>query len=234
MIKQPSRHTASIVRHGLVLRQANGFTLVEVIAAFTLLALLTAIFGMGLVAAMKSHEFSRINVQIAQKAHLAMNRMSRELMELVDVEAISEGIDDPFIIYHRDVSGSIQRLGIHLDQIDNKIRLYTDLDTNITELNHNQIDQGDVLIDQVDEFELDYFRGQSNWTKNNDLEELSTIRLILKLTRPDSPEPNKTQDFSTIVHMRNTNNYGGATLTTHPVTKSDYSCFISAISNGGE
>jgi prepilin-type N-terminal cleavage/methylation domain-containing protein len=45
----------------------KGFTLVEVIAALALLGVLTAVFGMGIVAAARSFTFSRENVLVAQK-----------------------------------------------------------------------------------------------------------------------------------------------------------------------
>ena len=67
----------------------NGFTLLELVVSLLLLGLLTAIFGLGLVGAMQSHEFSRGNAQLTQKAHLAMKRISRELSELTEIETVS-------------------------------------------------------------------------------------------------------------------------------------------------
>lgn len=209
----------------------KGFTLLELIASLVLLGLITAIFGMGLVAALQSNEFSRANVQMAQKAQLAMMRISRELLELTHIETVSTGSDDPFIIYRRiDPSHghAFDRYGLHYEPGSGNLLLYTNLSSGITTLNGTTASQADILIDNVNSFVLSYFKGDDDWVWLSDhLALLSTIEVTLQLTRPEKPTVH--QDFSTVVHLRNTENYGGAAPTTRPASRDDYSCFIKTV-----
>jgi len=196
-----------------------------------LLGLLTAIFGMGLVAAMKSHEFSRANVQLSQKGQLAMARITRELMELTQIEAIANTTagEDPYIVYNRLLVGNDQTVGrfaIHFNPVDRTIRLYTGL-TISPPLNNFTIAQGDILLDGVAAFALTYFQGSDAWAWGSDPRLLSSIGISLQMQRPDDPA--RTQSFSTVVYLRNTNNFGGAAPTTTPASVNDYSCFIASV-----
>ncbi len=215
-----------------ILGRHSGFTLLELIASLVLLGLLTSIFSMGLVAAMKSHEFSRSNAQLVQKAQLAVTRISRELMELTEIEAIYDEAagQDPFIVYRRlskNDSQATSRTGLHFNPADHAIRLYTDF-TGTTPLTAGSISQGDILVNGVQALMLDFFQGDPSnpWNPGNDFRLLSTIEVRLKLLRPENP--GHTQDFSTIVHLRNTRNYGGAAPAARPVSGNSYSCFIKA------
>lgn len=212
-----------------------GITLLEVVIALFLMGILSAIFGMGLVGAVQSYEFSRTNTHIAQKAQLAMTRMSRELMELSRIIAVSTGENDPFIIYERLEQGNttaLARFGIHHHRgaDGNTIRLYTHLDTNVAALDGSTIDQGDVLIDGVDTFSLEFYLGEDRWllpTTVPDIQLLSIIDITMTLARTD--KPGTSQDFQTRIHLRNTQNFGGANPTLTPVSSGDYSCFISTL-----
>ena len=218
----------------LIHKNANsGFTVLELIASLVLLGLLTAIFGMGLVAAMQSHEFNRNNVHMAQKSQIAMMRISRELMELTAIEAIDTGAGDPFIIYRRTDptnSQSTVRYGLHYDTASDNLLLYTALAPTIVTLSSATSGAGDILINRVPNFSLRYFQGSSPWAWGSDFALLSSIEVNLRLMRPEKPAV--TEDFTTVVHLRNTNNYGGAAPTTRPVTRDDYTCFIDTLSNG--
>lgn len=205
----------------------KGFTLIEVVAALFLMAILTAIFGMGLVMAVQSHDFSRTNVHVAQKAELVMNRMSRELMELTDIIAVSGSGDDPFIIYERltpETPITATRFGLHHNSSANTILLYTDLDSGVSRLDSSVADQGDVLIDGVQSLTLTYYQGIPTWSFGADIQRLSTIDLNLDLERAD--RTGQTENFNIRIHLRNTNNFGGAAPTTNPASRDDYSCFI--------
>jgi prepilin-type N-terminal cleavage/methylation domain-containing protein len=213
------------------LSQITGFTLIELIASLVLLGLLTAIFGMGLVAAMKSNEFNRANVQLAQKGQLAMARITRELMELTQIEAISNAAagEDPYIVYNRlleDNEQAVGRFAIHFNPTDRTLRLYTGL-TITPPLNNFTIGQGDILLDGVAAFALTYFQGGAAWTWGSDPRLLSSIGISLQMQRPDDPA--RSQDFNTVVYLRNTNNFGGAAPTTTPATANEYSCFMTTV-----
>lgn len=208
----------------------KGFTLLELIASLVLLGLITAIFGMGIVAALQSNEFSRSNVHMAQKAQLAMMRISRELMELSHIDAVSTDSDDPFIIYRRidpSQDHAFDRYGLHYEPGSKNLLLYTNLSGSITTLDGTTASQADILIDNVNSFALSYFQGGATWVWGSDPALLSSIEVALQLARPEKPTIH--QDFSTLVHLRNTENYGGAAPTTHPVSRDDYSCFVKTI-----
>jgi prepilin-type N-terminal cleavage/methylation domain-containing protein len=215
------------------MRSDRGFTLLELIISLVLLGLLTSILGMGLVAAMNSHEFTRSNTQLAQKAQLAIARITRELTELTEIEALSDenGGDEPFILYYRPSEGqeqAVKRMGMHYSPSDLRLLLYTDC-TDSAPLSSDTADGADVLVDQVDSFSLSFFQGDTGmpWTWGNDFRLLSMIEVRLTLQRPENPD--RTQLFSTMVHLRNTRNFGGATPANLPVSRDSYSCFIKAI-----
>lgn len=208
----------------------KGFTLLEVVLALFIVGILTAIFSLGLVAAVQSFEFSRTNAHIAQKTQLAMARLTRELMELTQIASVSSEGEDPYIIYDRLVEGnppSVMRFGIHHHPDDSTIRIYTNLNAAQTSLSGSTISQGDALIDGVDNLALDYNEGAADWiftSSPNNTQQLSSIELAMTLDRLDSPD--QPQRFETTVHLRNNNNFGGATPTTTPASRDDYTCFI--------
>lgn len=212
-----------------------GFTLLEIIVSIALLGLLTAIFSMGLVAAVQSHEFSRTNVDLTQKSQLALTRIQRELTELIQVTAVSDDQATPginrFIIYERMVSGNNQstvRFGLHHNPGDHSLYLYTDLNSAVTQLDGSTVGQGDVLIDGVEDISFECFKGADAWDEDTDDQSLlSTIQVTLDLKRRDHPETS--QRFRTVVHMRNNSNAGGIPPETAPVTQNDYSCFIGIV-----
>lgn len=223
------------VPHIPLCKRQEGFTLLEIILSLILLGIVASIGGMGIVAAIESHEFSRANVHISQKAQVAMVRITRELMELTDVIDATDDSGTPginrFIIYERLMAGNNQsavRFGLHYYPGDSHIRLYTDLDGGVTQLDESTIGQGDKLIDQVNDLNIELLKGEDAWSPGtDDIDLLSTIRVTMVLKRPD--DPYKDQTFSTVVHMRNTNNFGGAAPSNNPPSKNDYSCFISVI-----
>ncbi|MFZ1985492.1 MAG: prepilin-type N-terminal cleavage/methylation domain-containing protein, partial [Desulfatitalea sp.] len=180
------------------------FTLIEMIAALALLALLASIFGMGLVAAVESYDFSRSNVQVAQKGQMAMARMIRELTELTNVINVDSG-SDPYVVYDRveEVSGvpTLTHWALQFNSANHQVMLY--------ENPPNILDNtGDILVDGVQGWSLGYFQGAAQLSWPFAINNLSTIQITLSLIRPDDPA--HTQDFTTLIHLRNNNNGGGA------------------------
>jgi prepilin-type N-terminal cleavage/methylation domain-containing protein len=207
----------------------DGFTLLELITSLVLLGLLAAVFGMGIAAAVKSNAFSRANVQLAQRGQIAMARISREIRELTSIEAISAAGEDTYIIYYRLPEGTTQRnqrYAIHFSPTDQTLRIYSSTTVN-PPLNESTISQSDILVDKVRGFSLNYYQGNLTWSWGSNPSLLSSIQVILQLERPDDPAA--TQTFQTLVHLRNSENYGGATYTTNPPTRNEYSCFISSM-----
>jgi prepilin-type N-terminal cleavage/methylation domain-containing protein len=176
----------------------EGFTLVEIIAALALLGVLTAVFGMGLVEAVKSFAFSRENVRIAQKGQLAMARVSRELMELIAIRAVSEDDEGPFIIYER-VEGDEPpvRYGLKYHRSANTLRMY-ELGQNDDNLEGRT---GHLLSDGVTRFDL-HFEDADPWLFVSDFDSIFSIGIHLELARRDDPA--NRQQFSTRVYLRKT------------------------------
>jgi prepilin-type N-terminal cleavage/methylation domain-containing protein len=67
----------------------KGFTLIEIIAALLLLAVASAIAGMGIVSGIQAYIFSRINNELVQKAQIATTRIKLDLMNMDSVTATS-------------------------------------------------------------------------------------------------------------------------------------------------
>ncbi len=180
-------------------RSRDGFTLIELIASLALLALLASIFGMGLVAAVESYDFSRSNTQLAQKGQMAMTRMIRELTELTRVVHIH----DDQIVYERMDDNGTSIWGIFFDSSSQQVLLAENIPENTTD------PQGDVLVDGVNDWSLQCYLGSELQSLPIDLNILlSTMQINLRLDRPDSPT--HTQDFTTLIHLRNNGNDGGA------------------------
>lgn len=184
----------------------SGFTFIEMIASLALLGLLASIFGMGLVAAVESYDFSRSNAQVAQKGQMAMARMTRELTELSRMVNVGAG---PFIVYDRieEVNGipTTNRWGLLFDSAARQVRLYENLDDTDTTIDAG--DTGDVLADSVAALSLRCFQGADEmliWPFTAPV----TIQITLSMDRPDSSA--HTQDFTTLIHLRNNDNAGGA------------------------
>lgn len=191
----------------------GGFTFIEILLSLMLLSILTAIFGMGLVAAMESYAFSRANADASQKGQLAMQRISRELSELVEIRTIS--FNPAYIIYSRvqdnDASPpSKVFMGIYHDGPDADLYLFSDIGE-LSELSISGDHSGKILLDHVHDFSLSFFSGDEDWIFGTDpLNQLSTIQISLGLNRGDAGE--LLQTFTGLAHMRNTNIAGGAHL----------------------
>lgn len=189
-------------------RTQSGFTLIEMIASLALLGLLAAIFGMGLVSAVESYDFSRANAQVAQKSQMAMTRMVRELTDLTRIVHLDNG-SDPYIVYERlqEINGrpTTTRWGLHFNAADQRVRLY---ENPPDQLDGTTIAQGDVLVDSVQGFSLRYYLGGSEWTTWPFTAAPSTIQITLSLRRPDGAT--QPQNFTTLIHLRNNQNDGGA------------------------
>jgi prepilin-type N-terminal cleavage/methylation domain-containing protein len=188
-----------------------GFTLIEMIASLALLGLLASIFGMGLVAAVESYDFSRSNSQIAQKGQMAMGRMIREISELTQIMNMIGG-SDPSIVYDRieEINGvtTTSRFGLSFDSASRQVRLYENLSGQLDDETIDSTDTGDVLVEGVKDLVLHYFQGTNELSIWPFSEAPATMQITLSLERPDSS--GHTQDFTTLIHLRNNGNDGGA------------------------
>jgi len=79
----------------------DGFTLIEMIASLAIVAILAAIAGIGLVQISEGFVLSRTGAEMAQKAQLAMARMTKEFDHITDVSAGSS-LSIRFDSFHAD------------------------------------------------------------------------------------------------------------------------------------
>ncbi len=151
----------------MVLKNNNGFSLIEIIMVLILLGIMGAMAGMGIATFAESFVFSRQAAEISGKAQLTMIRLSKEFTHIKTVAAASA----TSITYARsnDAGGTtnvtITWAGASGD----------DLTLN-----------SDTLIDNVTSFSLAYldtYNGASNTTWSSDRR---IIAVTLALTGPDS------------------------------------------------
>jgi len=193
------------------MKTQTGFTLIEIIVSLLLVGFLALFAGMGIVTFTKGYIFARENAHMAQKANMALQRINRELRELIDVSAASSTAVT--------IGSPAGTRIIGLD--DEKIK--------IAEAGVSLAD-GNILIDDVGGLTLSYYKGAEPWAQGMDIRLLSAIEVKFTLKRADSGED--PLEFSTTIHPRNNNNTGGASAAAEPPSQYDYSCFVSAASCG--
>ena len=80
----------------------RGFTLIEVIAAMVIVSLMVSMAGMGIVMGIRGYVLAKENAHMAQKAQLAMARLTLEMRALTGVvdETFSDPTPvEPYLIY---------------------------------------------------------------------------------------------------------------------------------------
>lgn len=144
-----------------------GFTLIEMIAVLLIVGVVATVSGMAIVTGIKGYLFATDNVSISQKAQMALTRINRELMELVDVTSAEQSR----ISYRK------------LDDTTNTL-YFSDPDDTINIVSGENPSGGDVLVDRVGLFRLAYFKGEDTWVAGtDDIRDLSTIGIELHIDR---------------------------------------------------
>lgn len=164
------------------MRENSGFTLIEVILSLVLVGIMATVASMGIVSFAKGYVMAKKNTHTAQKAQLAMGRLTRELTELSSIEAGS----DATTISFGSKSGS-RHIGLDNGTIE------------IDELNAD-LSTGDVLIDNVASFNITYWKDLdvNAWdpAASDNIDDLSAIRATFTLRGVGG-------SFSIIVFPRN-------------------------------
>ena len=158
------------------MKKESGFTLIEVIVSLMLVGVLAAIGGTMLTEGIKGYVFSKDCAEIAQKAELAFSRLTNEITRLQDVTADSTSSSIT-------INNTKGNKTIELD--DGKIKI-----------------NGDILIDNVNSFELTYYDPDDNeWSPGNDIGDLSAVKIELFIsTQLNDEQP---IEFATYVTPRN-------------------------------
>ena len=102
-----------------------------------------------------------VALQEHKKAQPAMTRMSRELMELTNIEAWDVTGSNPYILYHRlpdQDTAAVERYGLHFESTANQLLLYTQYGGNPP-----LTGGGDLLLDDVSDFNFNFYSGNNAW-----------------------------------------------------------------------
>ena len=173
----------------------RGFTLIEVIAAMVIVSLMVSMAGMGIVMGIRGYVLAKENAHMAQKAQLAMARLTLEMRALTDVvaEDFSTSAAEPYLIYDRaDGRYAVDRKG-------DAVRLYE-----LTQGATSVTGTGNILIDSLATdsraLNITFFQDKDQDRKHDDawvpgvdpIENLTRIELSLALKRSDV----QVQDFS--------------------------------------
>jgi prepilin-type N-terminal cleavage/methylation domain-containing protein len=145
----------------------DGFTLIEMIAVLLIVGVIATVSSMAIVTGIKGYLFATDNVSICQKAQMALTRINRELMGLVDVTSAEQSR----VTYRR------------LDDTTNTL-YFSDPDDTINIVSGENPSGGDMLVDRVGLFQLTYYKGQDPWVAGtDDISDLSTIGIELHIAR---------------------------------------------------
>ena len=173
--------------------RCGGFTLLEMVVALTLAAVLIAIAGMGLVMGTQGFTFARENSIMAQQVQMALSRLNRELSGATSIvaETFSSGGANPYLIYDN-IAG---RRG--LQWIGNQMRLHQ-LSPGAVDLTNSS---GHILLENIANTQLALLnKSAGTWTLGTDMALLHTINIKLTLARKSVGRPDI--DFETSVYPR--------------------------------
>jgi len=196
------------------MKHEAGFTLIEIIVSLILVGIMASVAGMGIVAGVQGYLFAKDNAAVSGKAQLAMSRLNRTFMEVLDITTAS-----PTRVTYNRLSGGV----------NTQETLY--LDTNTIKIaGGGNASGGDTLVDNVNSLALTYQKGAANWVQGtDDFSLLSTVGVTLILTRPDG---GNNVTFSTVITPRNNANRGGSTATTVPNPANPGGCFVATAAFG--
>lgn len=158
----------------------SGFTLLEIVISMVLFSILASLAGMWLVMGAQGYRMTRENVVISQKARLAMNRLSRELTEMSNMNVAGSSGScieyrvDELSSYYRAVTLSGSRLVLKTD-------VGADCSCTTCEGANTH-----VMTDQVSGFEVTYESRDGSVSATPPVfQELVSVHLSFDMTRAD-------------------------------------------------
>lgn len=206
--------------------KAKGFTLIETVAVLLIVGVIAAVAGMGIVSGVRGFVQAREAGAMAMEAQLALDRITREVIELVDVPA--DSIATRLVVRNVGAGGA--------GQFDRSIEYVPNVDGNRGEIriaNGAQGAQnGDTLIDNVTAFSLNYWQedvSTATWSAGTDPRLLSGVDVTFTLTAPGGT----TRTFSNRIVPRNNENRGGALPEAVPPSLERFDiCFVATAASG--
>jgi prepilin-type N-terminal cleavage/methylation domain-containing protein len=203
-----------------------GFTLIEIIVSLILVGVLAAMGGMAIVQVVQGYMMTRENSATTQKAQLAMSRITREIIEMINIPSDATATALPI-----NNAGGNRTIGLNSGAL--KMAFGADTLTN-----------GDILIDNVSAFTLVYYSRNassgavvtaSTWPSTNDITTLTTIDVNLQISRTGGG----TLAFANRVAPRNNKNEGGAPpsgssfpIPSGPTYAAGGACFVATAAYG--
>jgi prepilin-type N-terminal cleavage/methylation domain-containing protein len=103
------------------MRKEAGFTLIEMIVSLILVGIMASVAGMGIVAGVQGYLFAKDNAAVSGKAQLAMSRLNRTFMEVLDITTV--GASPTRVTYDRLSGGSRITETLYLDTTGNTIKI---------------------------------------------------------------------------------------------------------------
>lgn len=206
--------------------KAKGFTLIETVAVLLIVGVIAAVAGVGIVSGVRGFVQAREAGVMAMEAQLALDRITREVIELVDVPA--DSIATRLVVRNVGAGGT--------GQFDRSIEYVPNVDGNRGEIriaNGAQGAQnGDTLIDNVTAFSLNYWQedvSTATWSAGTDPRLLSGVDVTFTLTAPGGT----TRTFSNRIVPRNNENRGGALPEAVPPSLERFDiCFVATAASG--
>jgi prepilin-type N-terminal cleavage/methylation domain-containing protein len=206
----------------------KGFTLIETIVVLVLTGMLAAVAGVGIATGARGFVAAREASEMAQEAQLAMDRLSRDIMELVDIPANSSST----LLVLRNVGAR------GTAQFDRSIQYVADARAIRIADGTGGAANGDTLIDNVTNFSFAYLRQQedgtqlissSTWASDADSRLLAAVDVTFTLTAPGGTS----HVFTNRIVPRNNENRGGNVESVRPPSLARYDvCFVATAAAG--
>ncbi len=173
-----------------IIKNQNGFSLIEIIAVLVLVSILAAGAGMGVIAITRGYLHAEENAQMAQKTNIAMKRISREFQEIISVTSASV-----------DSITFVSKFGTRTIGFDNNaIKLSADA---------IPIANGDIIIDNILNLNFNFTNSLGDpWVDTDSIFGLTGITISFNVIRTDISSGSMA--FTTTVYLRSNQNSGGS------------------------